>query len=106
MLGTDATDEDVRSVREAIRRVEAPVLANRLRAVLSVDLKSKLSSIDVPTLYLRPTEDRLVRRRLTIPMDTSWEEDTIVGPHLILQRRPTECADRIARFICDTLTTS
>jgi len=99
MLGKDATDEEVAKVQEAIRRVEAPVLANRLRAVMSVDVTSKLSSINIPCLYLRPTEDRLVRRPLTIPTGSNWEDDAIAGPHLILQHRPAECAERIARFI-------
>jgi pimeloyl-ACP methyl ester carboxylesterase len=98
MLGEGATDEDVERVQEAIRRVDGTVLANRLRAVLRVDVREKSAAIQLPVLRLAASKDRLVRRALTAP-STHWRAETIDGPHLLLQQRPGECAEAIQRCV-------
>jgi pimeloyl-ACP methyl ester carboxylesterase len=67
------------------------VLASRVKSVLRLDELDALSQCDVPMLYLRGTEDRLVPdaawRGMSAarPMTTSH----MPGPHMLLQTNPT-----------------
>ena len=97
MLGSDATNEDVARVQDAIREVDAAVLAQRLRAVLRVNVRDKAAAIQIPVLSLRASKDRLVSRPLALA-NSNWHEALVDGPHLLLQQRPDKCAAAIRRF--------
>ncbi|MEM7608202.1 MAG: alpha/beta hydrolase [Myxococcota bacterium] len=97
MLGQDADYEEVDDVQRAIRGVEGHVLASRLRAVLEVDVTQRCEDIRVPVLYLRPTDDRLVRRPL--PRQRQWQVRAVEGPHLLLQSRPRLSARIVSEFV-------
>lgn len=98
MLGNHASKEDVAAVQDAIRDVDATVLAERLRSLLKVDVQDKAKAIQLPVLSLRGSQDRLVSRPLSLA-NSSWHEEVIDGPHLLLQQCPGECADAIRRFV-------
>lgn len=98
MLGQDAPSKLVTEVKYAIDQVHSRVLHARLVQVLTTNVEAELDAIRVPTLYLRPTRDRLVRRPLVAPSEHIVVEH-IDGPHLILQRHPELCAEHITRFI-------
>ena len=80
-------------------------MAERVRAVLSVDDADTLRNLRQPVLDLRGTDDRLVPTssadlvRSTRP-DAARED--IPGPHLLLQARPAEAWRVIARFCAET----
>lgn len=97
MLGKHASKEDVAAVQGAIRDVDATVLAGRLRSILKVDVRDKAKAIPLPVLSLRGSQDRLVSRPLSLS-NSSWHEEVIDGPHLLLQQRPGECAELIRHF--------
>ena len=103
MLGTEATSNAVRRVQDAIRIVGAPVLAERLRSVLRVEVAEHAAAIELPVLYVRARQDRLVRRPLAVPARSNWQQEVIEGPHLILQRHPVECAALVTRFIRENM---
>lgn len=97
MVGKDATAESISGVQRAIRRVDAPVLANRLRNVLRVDVEAQAQAISMPVLSLRGSKDRLVPRPLALAA-SHWREEVIDGHHLLLQQRPAACAAALRRF--------
>lgn len=98
MLSKDASKEDVARVANAIRDVDAEVLAARLRDVLRVDVQEAAKAISLPVLSLRASRDRLLARPMPLA-SAEWHEEVIEGPHLLLQQRPNECADAMRRFV-------
>jgi pimeloyl-ACP methyl ester carboxylesterase len=88
-------------LRFAVRSVRPRVLARRLREVLTVDVTDALSSVQVPVLYLRGTQDALVGRGCldrvrSLRPDLHFAE--LAAPHLLLQIRPTEAWEAISSF--------
>ncbi len=98
MVGRDADPDLVQEVRDAIARPAPRVMAARLRETLSMDVTRELAALAMPTLVLRPTQDRLVRRPLT-PANVNTTLARVRGPHLLLQRHPRRCAELIHAFL-------
>lgn len=102
MVGKDASPALVTSVREAIDMVEPKVIAARVREVLRVDAREALLAIRVPLLYLAGGRDRLVSPDLATSLQRlspGMEVSVLDAPHLVLQRRPQEAVEVIARFL-------
>lgn len=102
MLGPEATDEEVEAVRHRLARVAPEVLAHRLREILRVDVRDAFAHLELPLLYVHGRRDRLVGAgvpRELSKRNPSLRVETLDGPHLLLQRRPAEAAERIARFV-------
>jgi pimeloyl-ACP methyl ester carboxylesterase len=104
LAGWDAPKHVITAVTEAVRTVPPAVLADRLKQVLSCDVRDELSKIYVPVLCLKAKRDRLVgsdcaKEILRCGRDVKLVE--IDGPHLILQREPRRCEQAIADFIHD-----
>ncbi len=100
LVGWDAPAALVDDVRAAIARVAPDVLAARLRAILREDSRGALASAKVPLLCIRPTRDRLVRRRRALrPPEGHAALVAIRAPHLVLQRAPERCAEAIRAFV-------
>jgi len=102
LVGRGAHPSLVSSVRVAVRSVRSRVLVARLRAILECDVRTELSKISLPILYLKAKQDRLVNKscleeiRRVNPRTTVAE---VSGPHLILQREPSQTAEVVERFI-------
>lgn len=102
LAGTDASPSLVDTVSSTIASVRRKVLAARLREVLDCDVRSSLCEVRAPILYLQAGQDRMVP-------DSSFGAfsqcrpgtilERISGPHLLLQRKPDECAKAISRFL-------
>jgi len=102
LLGTGACPALVKRLRDTIRSVKADVMADRLRAVLGCDATDELRRVQVPILYVAGTDDRLVGESSlnivqTIRPDVQLAR--IGGPHLMVQRKPSETATAIVEFI-------
>ncbi len=102
LAGSDALPSLLAAMRLAVSSVWPKVLTARLRGVLSCDVRTELSQIAKPMLYIQATRDRLVSpscleviRRIQ-PQVTVAE---IHAPHLVLQREPQRSAEVIARFV-------
>jgi pimeloyl-ACP methyl ester carboxylesterase len=86
---------------KALSSVSPSVIRGRLHAVLGVDVSAFLSRIDVPVLYLRASEDRLVPRSAShgfsaMPRIRFVE---IEAPHFLLQAKPAEAAAHVRAFV-------
>jgi len=106
LLGRHATMDRSRMVRESLALVSPRAIRARMKEVARVDVRRDLAQIDVPILYLRASEDRLVpsecgdevarlARRVTVA--------EVVAPHMLLQCAPSECARLIVQFSQDVL---
>jgi pimeloyl-ACP methyl ester carboxylesterase len=100
-LGRFATPALRSALTEALSRVPAAAVRSRLHAVLGADVTAHLDSIDVPALYLRASEDRLVPQSVSddfraLPGVRFAE---IEGPHFLLQARPAEAAAHVEAFL-------
>jgi pimeloyl-ACP methyl ester carboxylesterase len=100
-LGKEATAADLKMLREALTAVSPDVLAQRLGLVAARHSFGKVS-IDVPSYYIRPSEDRLVPASCA-----NWFQQRLAkcqfveatGPHFLLQARPRESADMITQIV-------
>jgi pimeloyl-ACP methyl ester carboxylesterase len=82
--------------------VDKAVIRRRLHEVLTVDATAHLADINMPTLIIGATRDRLVPRaavRLLVQRIRQSEMAEIDGPHLLLQSRPAESAAAVLRFL-------
>jgi pimeloyl-ACP methyl ester carboxylesterase len=102
-LGRFVTPSLRAQVADVLSRLPPSVVRNRLRAVLEVDVTGLLPNVDVPTLYLRASEDRLVRKSASgafsaIPQIRLAE---VEGPHFLLQACPSAAAAHVEAFLRD-----
>ncbi len=82
--------------------VSRAVIRRRLQEVLTVDASMHVAAIELPTLILRATRDRIVPRaasRLLVQRARRALLADIEGPHLLLQSRPAESAAAVLRFL-------
>lgn len=104
LLGRYATQTLRGRLAAAIANVSAAVWRARLHAVLSVDLAAQLRNIEVPVLYLRATNDRVVSRqasKLIARLLPSAKVVALGAPHFMLQATPVESAARVEAFVRD-----
>jgi pimeloyl-[acyl-carrier protein] methyl ester esterase len=102
LLGSEPHPMLLKEVRDAVARVKSGVLTHRLKTILDCDVRRELASTSVPLLYIRATEDRLIPMRSfdeirSVRGDVSLAE--VNAPHLVLQQRPRESAERAKAFI-------
>jgi pimeloyl-[acyl-carrier protein] methyl ester esterase len=102
LLGPDAPQPVVAAVLAAIASVKPSVLAARLGAVLTCDARAELAQVNVPLLYLQARHDRLVPDSCLgemLQIKPNIEVASESGPHLLLQRKPQECAKITMKFV-------
>lgn len=90
------------SLAEAVAPVARHVLTQRLREILGADYREAFAGLDLPLLYLHPSEDRLVRAAVVLEMarlNPTLAVRTIDGPHFILQTRVAEAAEILGDFV-------
>jgi pimeloyl-ACP methyl ester carboxylesterase len=97
-----ATPELRRAHSVAMAKVSPKVLRARVAAVLGVDYRPQLRSIEVPMLYLRAKADRLIpaaasRAILELRPDVKMTE--FEAPHFLLQTEPEACARAVEKFM-------
>jgi pimeloyl-[acyl-carrier protein] methyl ester esterase len=105
VVGPHAPESLKLAFRQAVRSVSPEVLAERARAVIRCDARREIGEVNVPLLYLRGTEDRLVGEE-SLDQIKRLHPETISfcvrAPHLLLQREPRVAAKAITQFL-DTL---
>lgn len=101
LVGFRRVSEFIAPIRRANLGVDPAVLASRMKAVFKVDVRTELAGLEVPIMYLRGAQDRLVRPR-SMNQVTSIRSDTqvveISGPHLLFQTTPDESWRAIEEF--------
>lgn len=101
VVGRFATPHLKSALADALSGVPPSVIRRRLRAVLEVDVSALLAQVDVPVLYLRASEDRLVPRSASAAL-SALPRIRIVeveGPHALLQARPSAAAAHVHAFL-------
>jgi len=101
LLGRHSTPVLRQRLSAAMCEVTTNTWRARLRAVFSVDVTSKLKTLDAPLLYLQATTDRVVPRSAWRQIKRSLPSarlEQISGPHFLLQTKPVESAARITLF--------
>jgi pimeloyl-ACP methyl ester carboxylesterase len=101
LLGRYSTPGYRDKLSSSIARVRAAVWRARMRAIVSVDVVAQLRRIDVPILYLRASEDRVVPPAAADLVARNARDLRIAdldGPHFLLQVRPRESAERVKAF--------
>jgi pimeloyl-ACP methyl ester carboxylesterase len=91
---------------DALSTVSAGVLRKRLQSVLSVDVREEAAAVGVPFLSLRASSDWLVPKSASMTMRElvpALKVSEVVGPHMLLQISPKECARVIEAFIDETI---
>lgn len=102
LLGRFSSPRLSEALNQVLARLSPTVLRARLREVLSVDVVPQLSTVRVPVLYLRATEDRvvppaacqLISRLLPATNITELE-----APHFLLQVAPHAAARHVKVFV-------
>ncbi len=100
-FGRFKTPEFTPALVQALAEVPPSIIRGRIGDVLGVDVSASLAHIDVPVLYLRASQDRLVPRSASkalaaIP-DIRFAE--VEGPHFLLPTRPSGAAAHIHAFL-------
>ncbi len=101
LLGRWQTPALRRELRAALATVAADVLRVRAACAMRANVTGKLAHIAVPTLCIRARHDRLLRPRAGRELLAGIRdacEYALDGPHLLLQTRTVDCANRIAAF--------
>ncbi|MCX7136374.1 MAG: alpha/beta fold hydrolase [Proteobacteria bacterium] len=104
LLGRSATPALRSRLAAAIAKVSPLVWRARLHAVLAVDVAAQLRNIDVPVLYLRAINDRVVARRSSRLINKFLPNARVIAleaPHFMLLARPVESAVRVEAFVRD-----
>jgi len=89
-------------VMAALESVDSDVLRHRLGAMGTVDEAEALARVLVPILVLQATDDRLVPPHCAetmLRLQPRARRQVVVGPHLLLQVKPAECALRVRGFL-------
>lgn len=97
-----ATPEIRRAHAGALSRVSPRTLNARVAALLAIDRRADLRKIEVPLLYLRATQDRLVSARCWRDIHAAHPDIELAefdAPHFLLQTEPAACAARVKEFI-------
>jgi pimeloyl-[acyl-carrier protein] methyl ester esterase len=100
-LGKDATAAQLNLLREALAAVSPTVLAQRLALVGARHSFGK-APFNVPSYYIRASEDRLVPASCARWFQERFETceiEELLGPHFLLQARPRESAEMISRIV-------
>ncbi len=101
LLGRHAKSPLRALLAQALTAPTPAVMRARLRAVLAVDVSAALASLNIPVLYLRADQDRVVPRAASAHIVSVYPGAQIIdvpGPHFLLQTAPRETAEVIKDF--------
>jgi pimeloyl-ACP methyl ester carboxylesterase len=90
------------AVQRALVGLRGEVVAERVAAALRVDVTAELGRYSRPLLYLRAGQDRVIRTRSSRRIQAlkpSMRVVEVAGPHLLLQRSPSEAWTHIKPFL-------
>jgi pimeloyl-ACP methyl ester carboxylesterase len=102
LLGNYSDDQLQAQLMSVLAQVSDSVWQERLRAILTVDVKKELSEIAVPILYMRATQDKIVPKSAS-ELVFLHRPDVVIaeiaGPHFMLQTNPEASAAAILKFL-------
>ncbi len=102
LLGRFSTAHLRATLRQAINQVRPEVMRSRLRSVLDVDTSAQLGQIEIPSIYLRATDDHVVPEAASERISQLNPKTQIIdikAPHCLLQAAPEEAASQVIKFL-------
>jgi pimeloyl-[acyl-carrier protein] methyl ester esterase len=102
LLGAWATPVLDQQLQHATSSISPAVLRSRARIALQTDVSACLPKIDVPTLCLRASQDRLMLPSTSRQIAAGIRQCALVeiaAPHLLLQTMPIAAAKAITDFV-------
>lgn len=93
-------NETVARFKTALKKVQRPVLATRMREMTS--LRTEQQILDIPCAYIRAGNDLLISRSHAEEfrrIAQQLEVTEIPGPHFLMQARPKQCAKVVGEYI-------
>ncbi len=102
LVGARASEDLVSRVGNTVRTVDPAILAGRVRTVMAADVRAELRACEVPILYIRGTEDRLVPERSVaeiLRLQPKVVVRRIEGPHFLLQAAAAQAWAAVQEFI-------
>lgn len=100
-MGRFQTPELAASMAGALAQVPKRVIRSRLSAVAHANVSAELQGIDLPSLYLRGSEDALVPKGAAEGFSQAARRgnvEVVEGPHFLLQCVPSDACRSIVRF--------
>ncbi len=104
VLGRFSSARLRRLLAKSLAQVSPAVLRARARAALSIDVSASLPRVNVPLLYLRAAEDRIVPKAASQLITSFIPTTTTVvfpAPHFLLQVLPSQTAATVREFMDD-----
>jgi pimeloyl-ACP methyl ester carboxylesterase len=105
LLGQHGSEAIRLAHRRVVQNVSPRTLTARLNAIANVDVRDELVRAQVPGLYLRATEDRMVPPAAALTFARLASNARVVdieGPHFLLQTNPTVAAGILKAFMAQT----
>ena len=96
LFGSNVSESVVAQFQKVLAKLPSKTLKQRMLAIESFSLSN--GSLTIPTIYIRPDDDRLVPYSKCVEFKALFDSisvKTIKGPHFILQENPKECAEVI-----------
>ena len=98
LLLNGASDALAEAAMAAIESVNRDVLKKRVLELAKIDVRSSISSIRCPVLFLWPARDRLIPRSHYIEIASHFPAQHIKGPHFLFHSCPKQSFNAIANF--------
>jgi pimeloyl-ACP methyl ester carboxylesterase len=104
LLGNDAPDEAVETLLQAVKRLPTETLVARVEVVLALTEEDCPSPAGLPVLLLQADGDEAIPWEAQSQLERHFPQAQvkwIVGPHLLLSRRPDECQEAVKAFLAE-----
>lgn len=91
-----------RGFREALRGLDAAVVAERLRLIATEDVGALLGTLDIPVVLVQFEGDEVIRKAARDHLEAVCHNAQVLrlpGPHFAIESRPRDCATAIARAL-------
>lgn len=102
MAGPNASPTIAQAVRQSVAQVPRATMGQRVRTVITADVRAEFSQLVVPTLFIEAANDRVVpwnARKQVTNANVSSQLATINGHHLVLQTQPDQAWCMIRDFL-------
>lgn len=101
LVGNDASEAEVTGLQKVAQSIPSSTLSKRIRTILELMEDDNPDLPPIPMLILQANNDNLVPWEAQSKLEANYPEAIthwIESPHLILQRCPAECVQRIIEF--------
>jgi pimeloyl-[acyl-carrier protein] methyl ester esterase len=102
LAGPAAPQELISRISTAIRSVPSAILAERLRAILTLEENDCPAPDGVPTLLLQAKQDALIPWETQSRLERHFTQPTVTwidSPHLLLATHPEACREAVLSFL-------